>query len=135
MTILDTKGKSKILWLLLLQIALLIYSFSGVFNKLASGQKFMSLPFIAFYICLIGVLGVYALLWQQVIKHMPLTTAYANKGITIFWGIVLGFCIFGEKVGIRQIVGAVIVIAGIVLYVFADQETQSTSPSDMVADK
>ena len=32
----------------------------------------------------------YAAGWQQVIKHLPLTTAYANKAVTVVWGILAG---------------------------------------------
>ena len=62
--------------------------------------------------------------WQQVIKHLPLTTAYANKAVTVVWGILLGMAVFGEAVTPRQVVGAVIIIAGIVLFVRADNEEE-----------
>ena len=64
----------------------------------------------------------YAVGWQQVIKHLPLTTAYANKAVTVVWGILLGLAVFGEAVTPRQVIGAVIIICGIVLFVRADNE-------------
>ena len=67
-------------------------------------------------------LVVYAVGWQQVIKHLPLTTAYANKAVTVVWGILLGLAVFGEAVTPRQVIGAVIIICGIVLFVRADNE-------------
>ena len=30
------------------------------------------------------VLGIYAILWQQIIKKFDLTVAYANRGVAIF---------------------------------------------------
>ena len=60
--------------------------------------------------------------WQQVIKHLPLTIAYANKAVTVVWGILLGLAVFGEAVTPRQVIGAVIIICGIVLFVRADNE-------------
>ena len=46
----------------------------------------------------------------------------ANKAITVVWGILLGLAVFGEAVTPRQIIGAVIIICGIVLFVRADNE-------------
>ena len=66
--------------------------------------------------------GAAAVGWQQVIKHLPLTTAYANKAITVVWGILLGFLLFGESITLRQFIGAAVIIVGIVLFVRADNE-------------
>ena len=73
---------------------------------------------------MLAALVAYAIGWQQVIKHLPLTTAYANKAVTVVWGILLGMAVFGEAVTPRQVVGAVIIIAGIVLFVRADNEEE-----------
>ena len=109
-------------WMLMLHLALLIYSCCSIFSKSAAKQPFLSMPFFAFYAGMIVVLGIYALLWQQVIKHMPITTAYANKAVTIVWGIILGRLFFNERITVRQGIAAVIIIAGAVLYVLADSE-------------
>jgi hypothetical protein len=45
-----------------------IYTTSGVFSKLASQREFLSPGYIAFLACTVGVLGIYAVLWQQIIK-------------------------------------------------------------------
>ena len=68
--------------------------------------------------------GAAAVGWQQVIKHLPLTTAYANKAITVVWGILLGFLLFGESITLRQFIGAAVIIVGIVLFVRADNEEE-----------
>ena len=67
-------------------------------------------------------MAAYALGWQQVIKRMPLTTAYANRGITVVWGIFWGAVFFGEAVTPFKLVGAALIIVGIVLYSMADNE-------------
>ena len=92
-------------WFLVLHLILGVYAASSVCSKLAAGQPFLSVPFILLYGGMLAALVAYALGWQQVIKHLPLTTAYANKAVTP-----------------RQIVGAVLIIAGIVLFVRADQK-------------
>lgn len=109
-------------WFLLLHLILGIYASSSVCSKLAARQPFMSGAFILLYGAMLLVLVIYAFGWQQVIKHLPLTTAYANKAVTVVWGILLGFLLFDEGVTPRQIVGAIIIIVGIVLFVRADHE-------------
>ncbi len=108
--------------LLFLHVLLLIYSFSGVFSKSAAQFAFPSVPFIALYGGMLLILFVYALGWQQIIKRLPLTLAFANKAITVIWGIVWGVLFFGEQVNAGMIFGAVVVMVGIALY--------STAPSD-----
>ena len=102
--------------LLLLHGVLLVLSLSGVASKFASRQEFLSLPFCMFYGVVLLILAFYALAWQQVIKRLPLTFAYANRAITVVWGIVWGVLFFGERVTPLMLIGAIIIIMGIVLY-------------------
>ncbi|MDE6950976.1 MAG: transporter [Lachnospiraceae bacterium] len=118
----DKLMKSDIKTYLLLHILLVIFSFSSVCSKLAAGEEFMSFRFIALYGLVILLLGIYAIFWQQVIKNMPLTAAYANRAVTVFWGMVWGLIIFKEKITLGKAVGAVIVIAGIILFALSDRE-------------
>ncbi len=103
-----------------LHILLVLYSLSAVFSKLASVEPFLSLKFCVFYGLVLFLLALYALCWQQIIKHLPLTVAYANKAITVVWGIIWGLLIFGEKLTPGKALGAVFVICGIVLYAVSD---------------
>ena len=114
-----TQGRT----LLLLHILLLFYSLSDVMSKLAAGFDFLSLGFVVCYGGLLLILAGYAVGWQQVIKRMPLTTAYANRGITVVWGIFWGALFFSEAITPGKIAGAVMVVAGIVLFSLADGET------------
>lgn len=107
-------------WFLLLHLILGVYAASSVCSKLAVQQPFLSVGFILLYGGMLATLVVYAFGWQQVIKHLPLTTAYANKAITVVWGILLGFLLFGESITLRQFIGAAVIIVGIVLFVRAD---------------
>ena len=103
-----------------LHILLVLYSLSAVFSKLASVEDFLSFKFCLFYGLVLFLLALYALCWQQIIKHLPLTVAYANKAITVVWGIIWGLLIFGEKITSGKVLGAVFVICGIVLYAVSD---------------
>ena len=114
--------KKNRVWFLILQLSLLIYSSSGICSKLAAGQRFLSAGFLFLYGGLICLLAVYAVLWQQVIKHLLLTTAYANKAITVVWGILFGILIFHETITLRQWIGGAVIITGVYLFVKADTE-------------
>lgn len=105
-----------------LHILLFVYSFGGIYSKTAAGEEFLSFRFIFFYGLLILNLFIYAVFWQQIIKRIPLTTACANKGITIIWGFVLGRIVFGETVTLLKIIGSAVIIAGIVLVVTDDEK-------------
>ena len=103
-----------------MEFSFFVYSFCGVFSKTASSYPTFSFKFILFYGGMIFILGVYALLWQQVIKRLPVTFAYVNKAITVIWGLVLGRIFFGESISARQGIACLIIIAGTVLYVIQD---------------
>ena len=109
----------------LLNILLMVYSLSSVCSKLAAGEDVMSLRFIVLYGIIITLLGIYAVFWQQIIKHMPLTAAYANRAVTVFWGMLWGLLIFHEKITPGKAAGAALVIAGIILFAVSDREGQA----------
>ncbi len=83
----------------------------------------MSTRFILLYGAVIFSLGIYAIVWQQIIKRMPLVSAYANKAVTVIWGIVWGRLFFEETITLKKIIGAIVIIAGILLVV-TDKEKQ-----------
>ena len=108
---------------LALQLLLLCYALSTVMQKLAAQQEFMSLRFL---LCAAGMflfLGVYALGWQQVLKRLPLTVAYAtSKAVVFLWMLVFGALIFHERVSPRQLLGCALLMAGVVLFALAEKE-------------
>ena len=106
--------------LLALHVMLAVYSLCGVLSKMAAGSPFGSLRFLACYGGMIALLGVYAIGWQQVIKKMPLTSAYANRAITVIWGIIWGFLFVNETISLTSAVGAALVAIGIVLFATSD---------------
>lgn len=95
---------------------LLIFSLAPIFSKLAGKQPLFSTLFIVCYGVSIAILGLYALIWQQIIKKLPLTAAYANRAVTVVWGMLWGRFIFGESITLLKVVGVCIIIAGIVLF-------------------
>ena len=101
---------------------LMVFSLGVVCSKLASTQEFLSFPFFLFYGLLLLSLAFYAVMWQQFLKVMPLTTAYANKSVIIIWGMIWGSVIFGEKITWNMILGALIIMIGVYLMVCEDEE-------------
>lgn len=107
--------KKNVRWkdIFMLQAVFLIYSASSVVSKFASGKELFSLEFILFYGLDVLILGIYALIWQQVIKKFELSVAYANKAVTLLWALVWGIFIFHEKITFFKVAGILLVMVGI----------------------
>ncbi len=103
-----------------LHMLLLIYSLGAVCSKYAGQSEFLSGGFIFYYGLVLLDLAIYAIVWQQILKKLPLVTAYANKAVTIIWGLLWGMLIFKEKVTVWNIIGAIIIVVGIYLVVMED---------------
>lgn len=112
--------------ILALQLLLVFYSLAGILSKLASGVSFFSAPFLGLYIGILAILGIYAIGWQQILIRLPLTTAYSNRAVTVVWGLLWGLLFFNEPITLGKVIGAVVIIIGIVLYSYADNESQAT---------
>lgn len=97
----------------MLQAVFFIYSISSVVSKTASGKELLSFEFLLFYGLDVMILGIYALLWQQVIKKFELSIAYANKAVTLLWALIWGIVIFREQITPGKVIGIVLVMAGI----------------------
>lgn len=111
-------SSSKITFLQVLALlgVYLIYSLSGICTKYASMQEFMSLAYIGYFAASIAVMGIFAVLWQQVLRHIELSTAFMFKGMCIIYMLIIVHYLFGEQITLQNIIGSVIIIAGIILY-------------------
>ncbi len=106
------KAQISLKQILLLQAVVVIYTVSGVMAKFASASD----TFIKLLLFLgmdVFFLGVYALFWQQMIKKIPLSVAYANRAMALLWSALWALIIFGEKIGGKQMIGIALVILGI----------------------
>lgn len=99
------EGKKKWILLILLQLVIMVYTMSSVAAKFAAG-------FIICYGIEICILGLYAIFWQQIIKRVDLSVAYANRSIAILWSMIWAALIFGEHISVQNIIGVILVIAG-----------------------
>lgn len=93
-----------------------VYACTSIFTKMASRQEMLSLPYMLWIAGAIGVMGIYALLWQQVITRVPLSTAYMFKGTSLIFVLLFSALLFGEVITVKNLIGSAIIIVGIVLY-------------------
>jgi len=94
----------------------LLYACVTLFTKFASQQEFMSMPYCLGLCGAVGVMGAYAICWQQILKHIELSTAYMFKGTSLIFVMLLAFAIFGEAITMMNIIGATVIVLGILLY-------------------
>lgn len=97
-----------------LLLVFLVYSSANIFMKLSSGEDSIILSGV-YFACTIGILGIYACLWQQILKHIPLTTAFMFKSITVLYGMFFAYIIFHETITANNIIGALLIVAGIII--------------------
>lgn len=114
------KNKSSLITFIVLHVLLMIYSLNSILSKLASNKSFLSIKWILLYAGVIFLLGIYAIGWQQIIKRMPLTSAYANKAITTIWGLIWGTLFFQERITVGKILGVLLIVSGIILFSTSD---------------
>ena len=119
--------------LILLHVLLVVYSFSAVLSKQAASAPFPSFQFFILYTGVLVLLGVYAIGWQQILKRLPLTTAFSNRAIVVLWGILWGLLLFGEAITLNKLIGGVVIMIGVVLFSYADaqQEASATKGGDL----
>lgn len=122
--------KNKKFFFFLMHLAFLIYSCYALCGKLASTKDFLSKEFIIYYAAVLAIMCIYAILWQQVLKVIPLTVASANKSITIIWGIIFGKIFFSEQIKWNMIVGAAIILIGIFILLTEKTEQEKENCTD-----
>ena len=94
----------------------LLYACVTLFTKYASQHEFLSVAYCLGLAGAIGVMGAYAIGWQQILKHIEISTAYMFKGTSLIFVMLLASAFFGEQITINNIIGACVIIAGIALY-------------------
>jgi len=106
----------------LLLVSFFIYASTCVFTKGAATQVFLSWQYILLLGGAVLVMGIYAILWQQVIRIMLVSDAFMFKGTSLLWTMLFSYCLFGESISWKNIWGVLIVIIGITLYAYVDKK-------------
>ena len=109
------KKKISVKQIILIQMAIVLYTFSGIAGKFAVSYELLSVPFILCIGLELFILGCYAIIWQQIIKRFPLSIAYVNRATTVFWSLLWAFLIFNERITWKNILGIVIIFTGIMV--------------------
>ena len=94
----------------------LLYACVTIFTKYASQHVFMSAKYLLGLCGAVGVMGIYAVCWQQILRRVELSTAYMFKGTSLIFVMLFAFALFGEQITLNNIIGACVIIVGIVLY-------------------
>ena len=84
--------------------------------KMASGFEFLSSPYVLWTVGAVTIMGIYALLWQQILSRTSLSMAYMFKGTSLIFVLLLSALLFGEGITMKNIIGSVIIVSGILLY-------------------
>lgn len=93
-------------------IAIVIESFSSAILKMAGQYPLFSLQYLLWFALAVAVMGIYAVAWQLVLEHLPLSTAYMRKGITYVLIFVWAVLLFHETITLQQIIGIAVIIIG-----------------------
>ena len=104
-------------------LAFFIFSFAGVMSKNAALSGIGSVRFLMFVGAQVMILGVFAIIWQQVLKRVSLITATSFRGIVVILSLVWAAVIFRETVTMLNIIGSAVIAAGI--YFVASDEVSS----------
>jgi drug/metabolite transporter (DMT)-like permease len=94
----------------------LLYASVTLFTKYASQQEFGSLAYCLGLAGAIGVMGAYAICWQQILKRVELSTAYMFKGTSLIFIMLFAYALFGEQITLMNIIGSAVIVFGIVLF-------------------
>ena len=86
---------------------------------MAANKSFLSFDFLLCYFLLLLTLIIYAFGWQQIIKVLSLSTAFANKAVTVVWGLVWGKLLFNENITVGKLIGIGLIVVGIVLFSYS----------------
>ncbi|MBO5030917.1 MAG: EamA family transporter [Lachnospiraceae bacterium] len=112
----DTVKKlKKVKNVVLLQGVIMIYTISSVMSKEASASKGDAVRFLFFFGMEFVILGIYAVLWQQMIKRFELSVAYANRSMAVVWSMVWAVIFFHDTITIKNAVGVLLVVTGTVI--------------------
>ena len=93
--------------------AFFIYSLASIFSKLAARQVFLSLPYLLCLCAIIMVMGIYAVLWQQVLKVIPVSVAMANKPVVLVFSLLWAVILFKEHISQKMLFGVMLILCGV----------------------
>ena len=97
---------------IILILVFFFYSTVSIAAKFTSLQEFLSLKYFLVLAIVVAMLGIYAIIWQQILKRIELTTAYMFKGTSLIFVLLFSALIFNETITVWNIVGASLIVGG-----------------------
>ena len=107
--------KISLLMLIVIQLGVILYTTSGICSKMTSNYPAFSLMWLVWIGLEVVALGMYAVFWQQIIKRVDLSVAYANRAFAIFWSTLWAVILFREKITPANAIGIIVIFLGILL--------------------
>lgn len=95
--------------------AFAIYASSGIFSKLAASYEPLSWPYLFCVAAVISILGIYAIMWQVILKRLPLTVAFLWKSTGLIFGLSYSYFIFAEDITWNNVIGIAIILTGLTI--------------------
>lgn len=115
----DTLKKPSFKQTVFLHISILLFSGTGIFSKMAANNINENGIFDIWTFVLGGLMllncGIYAIFWQQNLKHFEVNVAYAHRAVYNVWSLLWAFIIFSETITIGNIIGTILIIAGVLV--------------------
>ena len=100
-------------------LSIALQSLSGIFTKYAAlslpAPSFIGIVTNTFYILSLGCLFLQAVVWQQALRHFPLSVAYPFMGLVNFVVLFSSAILFQEGITSANIVGLLLISVGIVM--------------------
>ncbi len=88
-------------------------------NQLSMQEKVMAIltnwRLIVLVILMFLTLGIYAIIWQILIKNAQIAVIYANKSSYLLWAQLAAVLFFGEQITWCNLIGIVIIFSGILI--------------------
>ena len=106
--------------LIVLHLAVFLNSFGGICSKKAALSPDWK-GTLFWYSGVLFIMAVYAVIWQQILRRLPLTTAYANKPAGLVWSMLWGRFLFHETITWKMIAAAAVICLGIYFVVTSDE--------------
>lgn len=66
--------------------------------------------------------------WMTLLEHAPIGPAFAASHLEVISVMALSVVLFGERIGLPQLVGAGLIIAGIVCLAISETDADDPSP-------
>ena len=105
--------------LIRLHLNIMLFSLTGIFSKLAANNITENGVFHIYTVLFAGLMllncAVYAVFWQQSLKHFDVNVAYAHRSVYNLWSLLWAVLIFSEPVTVGNIIGTVLIIGGILV--------------------